>query len=109
MENKETHSMFQELKENLETTKRHIKIIETLMIEQPAGILKISQTTGIPGHKIRYSLRILEKAGVIEPSMEGAFLSPDFINNKGKMLEELRQILKDLEETEERLKKLLGK
>ena len=49
-------SLFREIKNDLETVKRHLSIIQTLLREQPVGIIKISHETGIPEHKIRYSL-----------------------------------------------------
>lgn len=83
-------SLFREIKTDLETVKRHLSIIQTLLREQPVGIIKISHETGIPEHKIRYSLRVLEKEGLILPSREGAILTPEFIDNKEKIAEEAR-------------------
>ncbi len=99
--------LFKELRENLETTKRHISIIESLMKEQPSGIIKISQTTGIPDHKIRYSLRILERDGIIIPSKEGAIITPDFIEQKENLLVEIREIIKQMNDLEEEINRLL--
>ncbi len=66
------NSIFKEIQNDIETVKRHITIITTLLREQPAGIIRISQVTKMPEHKIRYSLRILEReGGLIEPSREG--------------------------------------
>ncbi|MCL5783716.1 MAG: transcriptional regulator [Candidatus Thermoplasmatota archaeon] len=85
-------SLFREIKNDLETVKRHLSIIQTLLREQPVGIIKISHETGIPEHKIRYSLRVLEKEGLIIPSREGAILTPEFVDNKDKITEEAREL-----------------
>jgi Uncharacterized protein conserved in archaea len=104
------NNLFKEIREDVETAQRHLTIIESLMKEQPAGIIKIAQTTGIPEHKIRYSLRILERDGIITPSREGAMITPEFLEQKQHILLELREILKDLSAMEDRVgKSFFGK
>ncbi|CCQ32157.1 conserved hypothetical protein [Halorhabdus tiamatea SARL4B] len=39
---------------------------------EPIGIVKMSNETGYPHHKVRYSLRVLEEENLIEPSSQGA-------------------------------------
>lgn len=94
MEN--SSSLFREIKTDLETVRRHLSIIQTLLREQPVGIIKISHETGIPEHKIRYSLRVLEKEGLILPSREGAILTPEFIDNKEKIADEARVLAEQM-------------
>jgi len=60
------YSIFKEIREDIETLERHMTIIKTLLMEQPLGIIKMSQQTGIPEHKIRYSLRILENEALLK-------------------------------------------
>ena len=93
----EKSNLFRKVIEDLEPVKRHVKIIKTLMAEQPVGIIKMSQSTGIPVHKIRYSLRVLEMDGIITPSSEGALLTPEFIDNKNQLVDEAREFLDDIE------------
>ncbi|MCL4319793.1 MAG: transcriptional regulator [Candidatus Thermoplasmatota archaeon] len=103
-------NVFKELRDALETAKRHISIIESLMREQPSGIIKISQLTGLPDHKIRYSLRVLEKDGIIIPSKDGAIITPDFVEKKEELLDGIRDILKDMNSLEDEINKsLLGR
>ncbi len=102
-------TIFKELEEDLKTIKRHISIIQTLMKEQPAGIIRISNETGIPQHKIRYSLRILENDGLISPSKEGAILTPKFIENRDQIAEEARKLSDDMSELYKGLKATLIK
>ncbi len=56
----------------LDILKRHIHVLKTLQEKQPMGIIKLSEITGYPQHMVRYSLRILEQDGLIEPSPKGA-------------------------------------
>lgn len=102
-------SLFREIKTDLETVKRHLSIIQTLLREQPVGIIKISHETGIPEHKIRYSLRVLEKEGLILPSREGAILTPEFIDNKEKIADEARKLAEQMTEMYHDLKSSLVK
>lgn len=102
-------SLFREIKADLETVRRHLSIIQTLLREQPVGIIKISHETGIPEHKIRYSLRVLEKEGLILPSREGAILTPEFLENKDKIAEEARILTEQMNEMYHELKSSLVK
>jgi predicted transcriptional regulator len=102
-------SLFREIKTDLETVRRHLSIIQTLLREQPVGIIKISHETGIPEHKIRYSLRVLEKEGLILPSREGAILTPEFIDNKEKIADEARELAEQMTEMYHNLKNSLVK
>jgi predicted transcriptional regulator len=54
---------------------RHINVLKTVREHGPIGIIKLSQITGQPQHMIRYSLRTLEKDGLIEPSPQGAIIT----------------------------------
>lgn len=102
-------SLFREIKTDLETVKRHLSIIQTLLREQPVGIIKISHETGMPEHKIRYSLRVLEKEGLILPSREGAILTPEFLENKELIAEEAKMLADEMSEIYHNLKTSLVK
>ena len=52
--------------------KRHVDVLKTLKENQPMGIIKLSEITNYPQHMVRYSLRILEQDGLVEPSPQGA-------------------------------------
>jgi len=54
---------------------RHIDVLTTVRDHGPIGIIRLSQMTGQPQHMIRYSLRTLEKDGVISPSPQGAVVT----------------------------------
>ena len=57
--------------------KRHIHVLKTLKENQPMGIIKLSELTNYPQHMVRYSLRILEQDGLIEPSPQGAITTDE--------------------------------
>ena len=54
---------------------RHIDVLKTVKDHGPIGIIRLSQMTGQPQHMIRYSLRTLEKDGIIIPSRNGAVVT----------------------------------
>jgi len=56
----------------LELLERHIIILKVVIQNGPIGIVKMSEETGIPNHRVRYSLRVLEHEGLIIPSTSGA-------------------------------------
>ncbi len=56
----------------LEMLERHLLILKYVIREEPIGIMKLAETTNLPKHKVRYSLRVLEHEGLIGPSMHGA-------------------------------------
>jgi len=56
----------------LELLERHIIILKVVIKNGPIGIMKMSEETGIPNHRVRYSLRVLEHESLIIPSTSGA-------------------------------------
>ena len=78
---------------------RHFEVLKTVKENEPIGIIKLSQKTGLPQHAIRYSLRILEQDGLIEPSRSGAVTTDRIHEALGTLestLEDLSTTLKDL-------------
>ena len=102
-------SIFREITRDIANLRRHISIIENLLKEQPQGIIRISQETGIPRHKIRYSLRMLEHDNIILASKEGAIISPDFINSKERVLEESDQVVEEINSLNQSLRSMLSR
>jgi predicted transcriptional regulator len=64
--------MLSRLEEEIELLERHIRILKFVIENEPIGIIKLSEASGMPQHKIRYSLRVLEQSGMICPSRRGA-------------------------------------
>ncbi len=80
---------------------RHMEVLEIILKHGPIGIIKLSEMTGLPNHKIRYSLRVLEMEGLIKPSPEGAIATSkteDFINQLGNILKELLHKMEEIYE-----------
>ena len=82
---------------------RHLEVLKNVKDNGPIGIIKLSQITGQPQHMIRYSLRTLEKDGLIIPSREGAVVT-DRIH---EVLGTLESTLNDFSTTVKDLKKKL--
>ena len=89
----------------LDILKRHVHVLKTLREHQPMGIIKLSELTNYPQHMVRYSLRILEQDGLIEPSPQGA-VTTDQVE---KTLTLLKNTLSNISDTANELKKILEK
>jgi predicted transcriptional regulator len=75
-ENTKTRSSITNVAEKeLELLSRHVDVLKTVKEHGPIGIIRLSQMTGQPQHMIRYSLRTLEKDGLISPSPQGAVVT----------------------------------
>ena len=89
------------LQEEIEVMERHLRIMKIIADKGPIGIIKLSEMTGFPPHKVRYSLRILENHGLILPSSNGAFTTErahEFINDFKHTLHYMIERLKKLED-----------
>jgi predicted transcriptional regulator len=64
--------MIDNLAEEVDILERHLQVLKTVIRNEPIGIVKTANELGYPHHKIRYSLRILEDAGLVEPTEQGA-------------------------------------
>lgn len=56
----------------LDLLARHVRMLQFVEKHGPVGIIRLATLLGMPKHKVRYSLRILEKEGYIQPSTQGA-------------------------------------
>lgn len=61
--------------EEFDLLERHISILKTVRDNQPIGLIRLSESTGIPKHKIRYSLKLLEQQGIIRATSDGAVVT----------------------------------
>lgn len=82
---------------------RHVDVLKTVKEHGPIGIIRLSQMTGQPQHMIRYSLRTLEKDGIITPSPQGAVITDKIHETLGT----LESTLDDFTTTMQDLKKKL--
>ncbi len=82
----------------LEILKRHIHILKILQEKQPMSIIKLSKLTKYPQHMVRYSLRILEQDGIIEPSSHGAVTTEKASKKAATLKKALKRINSALDE-----------
>ncbi|WP_222913613.1 hypothetical protein [Natrinema sp. SYSU A 869] len=64
--------MIDRLEKEVDVLNRHLEVFVLVWQAEPIGIVKLSNRTGLPHHKIRYSLRVLEEEDIIEPCPTGA-------------------------------------
>jgi predicted transcriptional regulator len=89
---------------------RDLAILEAVITDGPIGIVRLSEETGIPEHKVRYSLRMLEDDELVEPTPQGAIPADDIegrvdtinegIDHLVARMEELRDVLPSIEAVE---------
>ncbi|HEV2429638.1 MAG TPA: hypothetical protein VGV64_07340 [Thermoplasmata archaeon] len=59
----------------LDLLARNVDILLRLSTNTPMGIIRLSEAMQLPIHKVRYSLHLLEREGVIQPSASGAVVT----------------------------------
>ncbi len=72
LKDKLTHAMIDRLEKEVDMLERHLQVLKMVIENEPIGIVKMSNETGYPHHKVRYSLRVLEEENLISPSNQGA-------------------------------------
>jgi predicted transcriptional regulator len=97
-------SLTGKIETDLELLQRHVEILKAVKDNEPIGIIRLSEVTGHPQHKVRYSLRILEQEGLIEPSAQGAVTTGQL----QEFIPHLRNILNLMTETVQDLRKTIG-
>jgi predicted transcriptional regulator len=78
---------------------RHLDVLKAVKEQGPIGIIRLSQITAQPQHMIRYSLRTLEREGIIVPSPQGAIITEkaqDTLDNLLKNLDEIQNTVMNL-------------
>ena len=83
---------------------RHIDVLKTVEEHGPIGIIRLSQMTGQPQHMIRYSLRTLEKDGIIIPSPNGAIVTDKIHETLGTLEDTLNDISVSVQDLKKKLK-----
>jgi predicted transcriptional regulator len=98
-----TQGMVDRLRTQVAKEKRDQRVFRAVVEEGPIGITRIAVETGIAEHKVRYSLRMLEADGLVEPTPDGA-VPPEEIDER---LERMNRGIDDLVERLEALKDIL--
>ncbi len=84
--------LFDQINRELELTERHLVVLKKVIEDGPIGILKLSEETKMPTHKVRYSLRVLEQERLIIPSTHGAMAGDragEFLSGFEKQITEI--------------------
>ena len=64
--------MIERLARQLGKEERDLLVLEAVLSHYPIGIAGIAEEVGIDEHKTRYSLRMLEDDGLVDPTPDGA-------------------------------------
>ncbi|MFB6205831.1 MAG: winged helix-turn-helix transcriptional regulator [Haloglomus sp.] len=84
--------MIERLVDQVEKESRDLQILQAVIDHHPIGIVRISKETGIPEHKVRYSLRMLENDGLIDPTQQGAVPADDIEESVAEINEGLDEL-----------------
>jgi len=67
--------MLDKIRSEVELVGRHLRVVSIVAEHQPIGIMKLAELTGLPAHRVRYSLKVLEGQGYIQASPAGAMVT----------------------------------
>lgn len=84
--------MLEKLERQVDLIGRHYEVFRMVIEAGPIGIVKLSERTGHAHHEVRYSLRVLEEEGLIDPTEEGAVTTDaarDFLSTHGDRIDDL--------------------
>jgi len=93
--------MIDRLEKEIDMLERHLTVLRMVDENEPIGIVKMSNETGYPHHKIRYSLRVLEEEELIEPSSQGAISTEqteEFLDGLDGKLGEMSSRIEEMQE-----------
>lgn len=82
--------MMDRIEKKVDMLERHLHILWMVNENEPIGIVTMSNETGYPHHRVRYSFRILEEENLIEPSSQGAITTQhaeEFVNDLAKKVD----------------------
>jgi len=69
--------MIERLARQLRKEERDLRVLEAVLEHHPIGITRVASEAGVDEHKARYSLRMLENDGLVEPTPDGAVPGDD--------------------------------
>ncbi|MDD2665718.1 MAG: hypothetical protein PHD13_04430 [Methanocellales archaeon] len=84
------------LEHELELLERNLVVLKAVIKEEPIGILKLAEETSLPKHKVRYSLRLLEHEGLVEPSLHGAITTNNMMKFKAEFGPNMKALIQRL-------------
>ncbi|NIB99480.1 hypothetical protein [Halobacterium sp. R2-5] len=89
--------MIDRLEKEVDMLERHLQVLRMVIENEPIGIVKMSNETGYPHHKVRYSLRVLEEENLIEPSSQGAITTERTSEFVGELDEKVDNLVDKME------------
>jgi len=89
--------MIDRLEKEVDMLERHLQVLKMVIENEPIGIVKMSNETGYPHHKVRYSLRVLEEENLIAPSNKGAETTEETADFVDELDEKVGSIVDKLE------------
>jgi predicted transcriptional regulator len=92
--------MIQRLARQFDKEERDLLVLRAVLEHQPIGINRLASETGLDEHKVRYSLRMLEEDGLVEPTPEGAVTVDDIGERIGAINDGLDELIGRLERLE---------
>jgi len=95
----DTAHLVDRIEEELDLLARNVDILEKLAKSPPTGIIRLSEALHLPIHKTRYSLHLLEREGVIQPSADGAVVTDkakEFWANLNQSLDRMTALIQHL-------------
>jgi len=95
--------MVERLTNQVEKEERDLRILATVIESGPIGIVKLAEETDVPEHKVRYSLRMLENDGLIEPTPNGATPAEGIEDRLDEMNEGIDELVSRLESLKDTL------
>lgn len=96
-----TAQLVDRIEEELGLLARNVDILEKLAKSPPIGIIRLSEALHLPIHKTRYSLHLLEREGVIQPSADGAVVTEKaraFWSELSRSLDRMQAIIQHLKQ-----------
>ena len=80
------------LGEEVALIERHVAVLDAVVRHQPIGVIRLAREAGLRDHEVRYSLRMLERGGLIRPTPDGAVAT----KSAKRILPHLRSALAEL-------------
>jgi len=72
-------------------------ILSAVIEHGPIGIVRLSEETDIPEHKVRYSLRMLEDDELVQPTPQGAIPADDVDERVAEINEGIDELIDQLD------------
>lgn len=88
------------LRDQVEKESRDLSILGAVIDDGPIGIVRLAEETGVPEHKVRYSLRMLEDDELVEPTPQGAVPAEDIEQRIANINDGIDELIGRLEELE---------